>query len=496
MSEIKFQYHIEEEAQDFARAVESIVVLFLDAFGEELSGSLTICPQVDEQMAVVTTRFVYENENERQTWQAVSAVPSDSLQTPMATRRRLVSCQVFRAMERICGKSPSEWGILVGVRPVKIARTYMEHGLSATETIERLREEYLLSEDKARTITAIAIKERDFLQVEKNHISLYIGIPFCPTHCLYCSFPSALLPKDHRAIEVYLSDLKREITATAQMIAKYHLVVDTLYIGGGTPTSLSNEDFDELLSFIHKTIPFENLQEFTVEAGRPDTITKEKIASMETYGVTRISINPQTMQEKTLKRIGRNHTACDIIDIFALIRKSKIKTINMDIIIGLPGEGVAEVIDTMAQITRLDPDNVTIHSLAVKRASPLKEKLVDYPLPSFAVAREMFQAAEDMASKMEMRPYYLYRQRNIQGNLENVGYAKVGKESIYNIRMIEERQTIIGMGPSSTTKILFRDGKTFTNLFHPKNVTVYGEKLAEQLEERDRLFYDMAYEEE
>ena len=168
----------------------------------------------------------------------------------------------------------------------------------------------------------------------------------------------------------------------------------------------------------------------------------------------------------------------------------------MDVIVGLPGETAEDVRDTMAQIKQLDPDNVTIHSLAVKRASPLKERLIDYPLPTFAVSREMFRIAEEMAGEMGMKPYYLYRQRNIQGNLENVGYAKVGAESVYNIRMIEERQTIIGIGPSSTTKILFRDGKTFQNLFHPKNVAVYGEKLAEYVAERDRLFNDLAYEEE
>lgn len=496
MPQIKFDFCVVEEADDFARAAESTVQLFIDAFGAVLSGSLTIRPYVEEEAAKVVTQFEYTDDDTSSVWQESDVIPSDSLQTPMATRRRLVSCHVFRAMERICGKSPSEWGILVGVRPVKVARTYMEHGFTVEETIARLQEEYLLSEEKSSAITAIALKERQFLRCEKNHISLYIGIPFCPTHCLYCSFPSSLLPKDHCEIEAYLDDLKREITATAEMIEKYRLTVDTLYIGGGTPTSLSDTDFDALLAFVRRTIPMESLQEFTVEAGRPDTITQAKIRAMEGYGVTRVSLNPQTMQEKTLKRIGRNHTVRDIINIFGLLRKSSIDTINMDVIIGLPGEGIDDVRDTMRQIQELAPDNVTIHSLAIKRASPLKEKLAEYPLASFDESREMFRIAETMAGEMGMRPYYLYRQRNIQGNLANVGYAKVGKESIYNIRMIEERQTIFGMGPSSTTKILFRDGKTFTNLFHPKNVTVYGEKLNEYLSERDRLFHDMAYEEE
>lgn len=492
---MSFAYRVDEVADDYARAVESTVQLFIDAFGEELEGSCVIRPIADSEQVI--TAFTYcDVQGHERVWQEISDIPTDSLQTEMATKRRLVSCHVFRAMERICGKSPSEWGILVGVRPVKVARTYMEHGLTEAETIDKLQEEYLMSKNKAEAITAIAIKEHPFLAIEPNHISIYIGIPFCPTHCLYCSFPSALLPKEHGEIEAYLNDLKREITATAEMIDKYHLTVDTLYIGGGTPTSLANEDFDELLSFVHNALPLADVKEFTVEAGRPDTITAEKIQSMERHGVTRVSINPQTMQEKTLKRIGRNHTVRDIIDIFGLIRSGSIATINMDVIVGLPGEGADDVRDTMRQIKALDPDNVTIHSLAVKRASPLKEKLTEYPLPSFDESREMFRIAEDMAGEMGMMPYYLYRQRNIQGNLANVGYAKAGKESIYNIRMIEERQTIIGMGPSSTTKILFRDGKTFTNLFHPKNIAVYGEKLGDYLAERDRLFNDMAYEEE
>lgn len=492
---MSFTYRVDEVADDYARAVESTVQLFIDAFGEELAGSLVIHP-IAEQGKVITAFTYCDAQGHERVWQEKSNIPADSLQTEMATKRRLVSCHTFHAMERICEKSPSEWGILVGVRPVKVARTYMEHGLTEAETIDKLQEEYLMSKNKAAVITAIAIKERPFLAIGPNHISIYIGIPFCPTHCLYCSFPSALLPKNHREIEAYLTDLKREITATAEMIDKYHLTVDTIYIGGGTPTSLANEDFEELLSFVEEVLPIADVAEFTVEAGRPDTITTEKIKSMERHGVTRVSINPQTMQEKTLKRIGRNHTVRDIIDIFGLIRSGSIATINMDVIVGLPGEGADDVRDTMRQVKALDPDNVTIHSLAVKRASPLKEKLVDYPLPSFEESREMFRIAEDMAGEMGMTPYYLYRQRNIQGNLANVGYAKAGKESIYNIRMIEERQTIIGMGPSSTTKILFRDGKTFTNLFHPKNIAVYGEKLGDYLSERDRLFNDMAYEEE
>lgn len=497
MSKMSFEYTLLDSSDDFVRAVESTIELFKDAFRDVLVGRLTIENSLREEEHLIGTKFCYIDAEDNETdWYIESTVPQNTFQTDIAAKRRLVCCHVFRAMTRLTGNVPSEWGILVGVRPVKIARTYLEMGLSEEETITRLQTDYLMSANKAAFITEVAIKERPFLVVEANHISIYIGIPFCPTHCLYCSFPSALLPKDHAQIESFLADLKREIMATAEMIKRYDLVVDTLYIGGGTPTSLSDEDFYNLLSFVREQIPLEAVKEFTVEAGRPDTITTKKIEAMCMHGVTRISLNPQTMQEKTLKRIGRNHTVRDIIEIFEQIRQSSIAVINMDIIIGLPGETVEDVRDTMAQIKRLAPDNITIHSLAIKRASPLKEKLIEYPLPSFGEAREMFRVAEEMAGEMGMKPYYLYRQRNIQGNLENVGYAKVGAESIYNIRMIEERQTIIGMGPSSTTKILFRDGKTFQNLLHPKNVAVYGEKLDEYLAERDRVFNDMAYKEE
>lgn len=494
---MNFGYTVLDSSDDFVRAVESTMQLFEDAFREELIGQLTIENSINEEKHLIRTQFCYTDAADRETdWYIESMVPQHTFQTDIAAKRRLVCCHVFHAMKRITGKVPSEWGILVGVRPVKIARTYLEMGLSEEETITRLQEDYLMSASKASFITEVAVKERPFLVTEVNHISIYIGIPFCPTHCLYCSFPSALLPKDHTQIVSFLDDLKREITKTAEMIERYGLVVDTLYIGGGTPTSLSDEDFYDLLAFVQEQIPLDAVKEFTVEAGRPDTITTKKIEAMCAHGVTRISLNPQTMQEKTLKRIGRNHTVRDIIEIFEQIRQSSISVINMDIIIGLPGETVEDVRDTMMQIQKLDPDNITIHSLAIKRASPLKEKLIEYPLPSFGEVREMFRIAEEMAGEIGMKPYYLYRQRNIQGNLENVGYAKVGAESIYNIRMIEERQTIIGIGPSSTTKILFRDGKTFQNLLHPKNVAVYGEKLDEYLAERDRLFHDLAYKEE
>ncbi|MBO5245428.1 MAG: coproporphyrinogen dehydrogenase HemZ, partial [Selenomonadales bacterium] len=378
-------YRVLDETDDFLRSAESIVQLFEEACREELTGDLTISDHVDEKTGLVRTQFVYTDAvGQTCEWQYESRFPENTFQTPIAMQRRLVCCHVFRALERITGKKASEWGILVGVRPVKIARTYMEIGFTEEETVAYLQTGYLMSEEKARAITAIAVKERPFLQSKKNHISIYIGIPFCPTHCLYCSFPSALLPNDHTQIKAFLYDLKREITATADMIRRYGLTVDTLYIGGGTPTSLSDEDFYDLLAFVKGELPLDSVQEFTVEAGRPDTITPKKIEAMCAHGVTRVSINPQTMQEKTLKRIGRNHTVRDIIDIFGLIRKSSISVINMDVIIGLPGETAEDVRDTMTQIQALDPDNVTIHSLAVKRASPLKEKLVDYPLPSFA----------------------------------------------------------------------------------------------------------------
>ena len=449
------------------------------------------------------------------------------------------------------------WGILTGVRPTKLAmKAIMEgtrevknkncevdvgdreesiipredrEGQRSPEEIERvLCDKYYLSPKKAKLAVQVAKREKELLASLdlENGFSLYVSIPFCPSICSYCSFGSGELEKWQNKVDEYLGRLCDEITAVGDIIderierkgeeerkglggiksdeKKALRKLNTIYIGGGTPTTLSVEQLRKLFNTIKKTFSLDNLIEYTVEAGRPETITSEKLRLFKEVGITRISINPQSMNQQTLDRVGRNHKVSDIVEAFKLARQEGFDNINMDLIIGLPGEGVSEVIATLEQIKELEPDSLTIHTLAMKRGSEAsneyKEKVeaekrgrekIDYKeevvnnkentnqfeddvnqlkakqtedhyteeIDQEDNINEMLNLCYDAAKEMSLMPYYLYRQKNIAGNFENVGFAKVDKAGIYNILIIEELQTIIGVGVGATTKIVTREKK-------------------------------------
>ena len=387
--------------------------------------------------------------------------------------------------------------MLTGVRPTKLVMQKIESGKSEKEIIEFLKEEYSVSDSKAKL--AIEIAEREKRQLECLHtpkgFSLYVGIPFCPSICSYCSFSSSPADQWRGQMDAYLDALCREIRATAKM-AKGK-ILDTVYIGGGTPTTLSAGQLDRLLSCIEQSFSMETVQEFTVEAGRPDSITKEKLKVIRKYPVTRISINPQTMQQKTLDLVGRKHTVQDVKTVFHLARTLGFDNINMDLIAGLPGESAEDMRDTLAQIEQLGPDSLTIHSLAIKRAAKMGQdaKVNRMSKSEKTFSSEIGQMVEDGAAaarRMGLLPYYLYRQKNIAGNFENVGYAKVDKAGIYNILIMEEKQTILACGAGAGTKIVLSEkmtlenGKT-TNLIrieNVKNITEYISRIDEMIERK------------
>ena len=387
--------------------------------------------------------------------------------------------------------------MLTGVRPTKLVMQKIESGKSEKEIIEFLKEEYSVSDSKAKL--AIEIAEREKRQLECLHtpegFSLYVGIPFCPSICSYCSFSSSPADQWRGQMDAYLDALCREIRATVKM-AKGK-ILDTVYIGGGTPTTLSAGQLDRLLSCIEQSFSMETVQEFTVEAGRPDSITKEKLKVIRKYPVTRISINPQTMQQKTLDLVGRKHTVQDVKTVFHLARTLGFDNINMDLIAGLPGESAEDMRDTLAQIEQLGPDSLTIHSLAIKRAAKMGQdaKVNRTSKSEKTFSSEIGQMVEDGAAaarRMGLLPYYLYRQKNIAGNFENVGYAKVDKAGIYNILIMEEKQTILACGAGAGTKIVLpekmtlENGKT-TNLIrieNVKNITEYISRIDEMIERK------------
>lgn len=380
------------------------------------------------------------------------------------------------------------WGILNGIRPVKIACKLMREGLSPSETVDYFVREFGASDEKARLAVSVAEVEMPIVgNMYDNGVSLYIGIPFCPTRCLYCSFVSNSVAKSAKLIPEYIECLKREIEYTADIVKKNGNVIESVYIGGGTPTTLSASVLDELFNCVFEKFDLSKNKEFTVEAGRPDTITKDKLETIKKYNIDRISINPQSMNEQTLKVIGRNHTPDDIRRAMYLARECGIETVNMDIIAGLPGETVDMFKYTVEEVEKLKPENTTVHTMSIKRSSKLNETIEDYTLTDGNKVADMVDFALKTIMASGKRPYYLYRQKNMLGNLENVGYAKPGTESLYNIYIMEEIQTIVSLGCGGVTKTVDRTTDRIERIFNVKEPKDYIERIDEMLHRKDAL---------
>lgn len=350
------------------------------------------------------------------------------------------------------------WGILTGVRPTKIFMSLMEEGMKEDEILQYMKETYRVSSEKGSLGLAVAKKEQSQLrQLDyENGYSLYVGIPFCPTRCSYCSFTSNPIALWKDRVEDYLDALCKELSFIASVSREKKL--NTIYIGGGTPTTLEANQLNRLLTHLKLEFSYDDLKEFTVEAGRPDSITREKLMVLKQHNVGRISINPQTMHQKTLDLIGRNHTVEQICTVYEMARELGFDNINMDLIAGLPMETVEDFAYTLQEIQKMGPDSLTVHALAMKRASRLsqeqKEQTREEILEIYKTLSGMISLAQVYAKDMDLEPYYLYRQKNIAGNFENVGYAKVDKAGIYNILIMEEKQSIVAVGAGASTKIV------------------------------------------
>lgn len=378
------------------------------------------------------------------------------------------------------------WGNLTGIRPTKLTMGMLEEGLRGEEIIAQMKETHAVSDEKARLSLDIARRERQILDRihYEDGYSMYIGIPFCPTTCLYCSFTSYPIAAWRKRIQEYLRALFKEIDFVAE---RYHdKILDTIYIGGGTPTTLSADELDMLLQRVRDRFDLQQVKEFTVEAGRADSITREKLDVLKKHGVTRISVNPQTMKDETLKYIGRQHTVAQVKDAFHMAREAGFDNINMDMILGLPGELEADVQHTIDEIKELNPDSLTVHSLAIKRASKLSQWIVENGIGTLRNTDATMEIAQKGAYAMDMKPYYLYRQKNMSGNFENVGYAREGKYGIYNILINEEVQTIIALGAGSISKRVYPDG-LIERSENMKDVALYIGKIDEMIERKRKL---------
>lgn len=393
------------------------------------------------------------------------------------------------------------WGTMTGVRPTKIPMNAILKGMTEEQVFQELRETYCCSVEKARLGVEIAGREAALLQKHgyEEGYSLYVGIPFCPTTCLYCSFPSYPYEKFGHLSDAYIQALKREITAVASLMA--HKRLTSVYIGGGTPTALSAAQLRELIRHLQECFPALALPhtshvakalpvEFTVEAGRPDSITEEKLAVLREAGVERISVNPQTMQQKTLDFIGRRHTVEQTVSAFTLARRMGFSNINMDLIIGLPEESVDDFADTLKQVQALNPDSLTIHSLVIKRASRLRTLLEEQGTMEETERRrgeameQMLIMGERFAREQGYLPYYMYRQKNSAGHAgssgqENIGFAREGCECLYNILIMEEMQTILAVGAGASTKKYHSEQRQVSRIENVKSITDYIERVEE-----------------
>lgn len=389
------------------------------------------------------------------------------------------------------------WGNLTGIRPTRIVMNLIEQDMSDEEIFKYMKDNYYTSDEKTALSLSIAHREKEILKNidYDNGYSLYIGIPFCPTTCLYCSFTSYPICSYADIVDDYLECIMKEIDYVSENFKGKTL--DTIYVGGGTPTTLLPEQIERLLGYVYDKLDVSKVKELTVESGRPDSITREKLATMKKMGVTRISVNPQTMRDKTLELIGRRHTVSQLVDSYNMAREEGFDNINMDIILGLPYETADDVRYTMEEIKKLAPDDLTVHSLAIKRGSKLAEVLKQKELKgeqkgdvfsSIKNTEEMMKIASEGALSMGLTPYYLYRQKNISGNFENTGYARPGKAGIYNILINEEVQSIVALGAGTVTKRVYGYDGRIERCDNVKDVKLYMSQIDEMIQRKKDLF--------
>ncbi len=472
--------------QEYAYDVHSLVKSFYPTEevkilkeGEQPDGSLCVRLVYEQEHIAV---MLIDAQGEQISWEDVAI----TAQMARSDIKNKVKDVLYRQLSAYTGQE-LPWGDMTGIRPTKFPMALLYEGWSNAEIAKHLREEYHVSVSRSALAITIANREKHLIdQMDARHgYSLYMGIPFCPTICLYCSFSSSPIGLWRKRVDTYLDALCHEMDETAKLFAGKTL--QTVYMGGGTPTTLEPAQMDRVLTHAKEVFDFSQVREFTVEAGRPDTITREKLEVMKKHGVTRISINPQTMNQKTLDLIGRHHTVEEIIEKFNLARELGFDNINMDLIVGLPGEGMDEVRHTMEEVAKLSPDSITVHSLALKRAARLNLMKDVYEDISFNNTSEMMDMTTAICREAGLAPYYLYRQKNMAGNFENVGYAKEGKEGLYNILIMEEVHSNPALGAGTVSKAVYEDGR-IERCDNVKDIQMYVDRIEEMIERKRVLF--------
>ncbi len=421
-----------------------------------------------EEEGVINTYFSHENdminvhtkiEFEENIYEADYEYYFKNSETDPKIIKKIYSCACTKSFIRAAKKIRNielPWGVMSGIRPAKSVRQFYEDGKSYEEIKKILQDIYEVTPEKCDLAIKVAENEKKILKrIKENSVSIYIGIPFCPSRCMYCSFVSTDVKNSGRYMNEFCDLLSLEIKKTGEILKEIGFFVQNIYIGGGTPTTLSYENLEKIFKSIKNNIDLENLEEFTLEAGRPDTVTKEKMELAKRYGVNRISINPQTMNEETLKIIGRKHTVSQFYEAFQIAREAGFDNINTDLIAGLPGESFEMFKNTVEKIININPEDVTVHSMCIKRAAALR--FSDIELTGYEEMNKMLEYAAKRMKDIGKEPYYMYRQKNISGNLENVGYSDENHMSSYNINIMEEAQTIVALGGGGSSKVVLGD---------------------------------------
>lgn len=413
--------------------------------------------------------------------------PFDSTNEDVRLQKKIFTCACTRSFCRCAEKIHCvslPWGVMCGIRPAKNVRELRESGFSELEVKQILKNVYAVTDEKIDLAMRVAKNEEHLLsQIGKNSVSLYIGIPFCPTRCLYCSFVSTDIRVSGKYMDEFIDKLMLEIDKTAEIVQRLGVYVENIYIGGGTPTTLSAQHLSRIFERLHRYFDFSKIREFTLEAGRVDTITPEKLIAAKNGGVDRISINPQTMNDETLKKVRRSHDTKMVEECFGIARNLGFDNINMDLIAGLPGENEMMFKNSIDRVLALNPENVTVHSMCVKRAANLR--FTENVLTEARIMNQMLSYGQKRMNETGREPYYMYRQKNISGNLENVGYALPGKMSTYNINIMEEKQTIIALGGGGSTKLVM-DGR-IERIFNFKDPLEYIRRFDEILKKKEEI---------
>lgn len=487
------KWYITGLAPIFHREVELILRLFftqgkLVQEQEECEGHLLfVLQQKAEQLTVeVTCDWLA---------QSVKVKGSDQCSLPSALtesdKRKKIKQSISRALLQAFEKLTSirqPWGILTGVRPTKLYHRFLQAGLCEPAIHQRLGEEFRLIPEKVDLLQEIVTRQHaaipDLYQL-REAVSLYIGIPFCPTKCAYCTFPAYAIQGRNGSVDAFLAGLHEEIRAIGRWLEEQGRPVTTIYWGGGTPTSITAEQMDALFHTLTESIPsYGQVREVTVEAGRPDTLESAKLEVMQKWQVDRISINPQSFRQETLKAIGRHHTVEETLQAYDRARKMGFANINMDLIIGLPDEDVEVFRQSLQEMERLRPESLTVHTLSFKRGSTMTQKREAFAVAERDEVAEMVRMARQWTTEQQYRPYYLYRQKNILGNQENVGYSLEGKESLYNIIIMEELQTIIGLGCGAVSKLVSPYHQGIKRYANPKEPKAYIDTYQNHIENK------------